>query len=123
MKTKVLFLSFTAALLLLCGCSGGLFMSANKLNAIAPGMTKEEVVDLMGRPDFRNFHMDIEEWRYKRLAPLGVESQYLYVYIRFKDNRVIGMETLTEGEYNRLYHTPALGVLPPLQGDSARIGI
>lgn len=74
--------------LLLSGCT--LFETVyNKSNNIEAGMTRAEVIRLLGKPDHRNFNEYAETLVYEKNTRFGRQ----YVYIDLKDDRVV-----------RLYH-------------------
>ena len=39
---------------------------ADVLNSIQKGMSRQEITNILGTPEFRRFDRDIEEWEYSR---------------------------------------------------------
>ena len=75
----VLFLS------LVLGSCGSL-MDNNILLSIHKGMTQEEVTKLLGRPDYRRFDEQGEQWEYRKGG--GIGHYGTTILIDFKNNLV-----------------------------------
>ena len=66
--------------LLLMGLLVGCAASAKRINNLQQGMTKAEVIDIMGEPDYTSSTKDVEILSY-RLASGGVFKETYFVRI------------------------------------------
>lgn len=111
MKTK----TFIALALIICSisfCSCGSYMtSKSAIMKIEKGMTKKEVVSLLGEPDFRRFDEQMEEWEYKKINALTSETTI--VIVDFINERVSNMNSFNGDNYP----TPPVAVFPPNDGN------
>lgn len=73
-------------LLTTCGCSS----LAKKSILIEPGMSKTEVVNMMGAPEGRSFKDNSEALQYQEVAGFG---QCAYVTIWLRDSKVVAVTT------------------------------
>lgn len=80
----VLFLS------LVLGSCGSL-MDNNILLSIHKGMTQEEVTKLLGRPDYRRFDEQGEQWEYRKGG--GIGHYGTTILIDFKNNLVSNLDS------------------------------
>ncbi len=81
------------AALSLSSCSSLLTTVADKSAQIQKGMSKEEVVAIMGNPAYRRFNEVSDQWEYRtRLVNGGSDV----VVIDFRHGRVSGMESFFE---------------------------
>jgi len=87
--------NFRKTLLILLVCSvmtscSSLFTAANSsLMQVQRGMTKNEVISLMGNPDFRRFNNMNEQWEYLRY----INGNSMVVVIDFADDKVFSMDS------------------------------
>lgn len=63
------------------------------------GMTKEDVVNILGIPVYRSFNMTEEEWSYEIAQSL---SEYINIRILFRNDKVIQM---TSGSMKKISKT------------------
>lgn len=63
------------------------------------GMTKEDVVNILGIPAYRSFNMTEEEWSYEIAQSL---SEYINIRILFRNDKVIQM---TSGSIKKISKT------------------
>ena len=78
----------------LCNCSVTLGnKSHSALMKLQKGMTKEETDKLLGKPDFRRFDGNLEQWEYQN-GGLGVYTKYLIV--EFENDAVKSMDSFNE---------------------------
>lgn len=103
---KIRLVLWTLCLVSFCGC-GRFMMNKSALLKLEKGMTKEEVVVLLGEPDFRRFNREREEWEYKKENP--VTSEKKVIVVGFINNRVSNMNSF-DGNY---IPTPPVDVYPP----------
>lgn len=78
--------------LISCG-SNRVLMDINR------GMTKEDVVNILGIPVYRSFNMTEEEWSYEIAQSL---SEYINIRILFRNDKVIQM---TSGSIKKISKT------------------
>lgn len=88
---QICFLLLLAGTLLDCSA---LLTSQNALLKINRGMTKDEVTNLLGSPDYRRFNEKSEEWEYRRAIVPTTGNSVIIVY--FSDNRVVGMDSFED---------------------------
>ena len=100
----VLFLS------LVLGSCGSL-MDNNILLSIHKGMTQEEVTKLLGRPDYRRFDEQGEQWEYRKGG--GIGHYGTTILIDFKNNLVSNLDS-----FESVPTPPAVAVCPPAQVES-----
>ena len=75
----MLILFFLSSLVL--GCAG----SAKKINSLNVGMTKAEVIEVMGEPSYTSAANDVEVLSYKLTSNSLVSDTY---FVRIKDGKV-----------------------------------
>lgn len=84
---------FTLAISMMLGsCITSKNSISDKSFEIQRGMTKEEAGRILGKPDFRRFDGDLEQWEYQNGG--GIYRQYLIV--EFKDDVVKSMDSYNE---------------------------
>jgi hypothetical protein len=76
-----------ALAMLLCALSGAA-RSGKPTDKIEPGMSKDEVTKLLGKPANRSFRGTDEAWQYQEVAGFG-QCKYTTVWIR--DAKVVGL--------------------------------
>ena len=84
---------------MLCSC-GSLFQTvADQAAAIQPGMSKQEVVNILGQSKYKSLDRNFEQWEYRTQLNNG---DFDVVKIEFKDGCVIRMDSYREV----LHHFP-----------------
>lgn len=83
--------------LLLTSCSHIFYPKTNALESIQQGMSPQEVTQLLGKPDYRRFDHDLEEWEYRKLLS-ALESEPTIVIVRFEDGKLVYMDSFKESE-------------------------
>jgi len=79
---------------MMSSCVTSWFSSLSKQSqAIEPGMTKQEVVNILGNSRYRSFDGRYEQWEYR--SSLG-NNDWDVVRIEFTDGRVARMESFRE---------------------------
>lgn len=116
MKTTLYKFAITGLLLHgLSACSlGTYFQSKQVLNKIHSGMTDEEVCALIGKPDFRRFNQDIEEWEYRK----WISGNNTVILVNFENGRVISMDSFNAPQPPQPPVTPAPPAAIPEQHPS-----
>lgn len=94
MKTikQLSLIAVMAVLFTSCVTSWFSSLSKNSQN-IEPGMSKQEVIAILGKSSYRSFHDRYEQWEYR--SHLGADD-WDVVRIDFKDGRVVGMDSFRE---------------------------
>lgn len=110
MKTR----TFIALLLVICSftlCSCASLTGKSAIMKIEKGMTKNDVVGLLGQPDFRRFDEQFEEWEYKKENP--ITSDRKIIVVTFLNGKVSNMNSFN-GE---IPSTPPIAICPPNEMD------
>lgn len=82
---------------MLSGCATHWFTTLSKRShEIEPGMTKQEVVNILGTSKYRSFHGQFEQWEYR--STLG-GNDWDVVRIEFINGRVVSMDS-----HREIYH-------------------
>ena len=100
-----------AGLFLMAGCGSVTF--SDRIPDIQPGMTSAEVTKLMGKPDYRRFNGDDEQWEYHRLNAVSGETKIVIVdFIRGIVERMDLFEKPEPPRHDRK-GPPAVAICPP----------
>lgn len=86
LKSFVLLCAFAAT-----GC-GSLYWSSSNAMKIQKGMTPQEVVSAVGKPDQRRFRSNVEEWEY-------ISSDKSTIIIDFINGKVSSMDTFKKPQF------------------------
>lgn len=82
---------------MLSGCATHWFTTlSKKSHEIELGMTKQEVVNILGTSQYRSFHGQFEQWEYR--STLG-GNDWDVVRIEFINGRVVSMDS-----HREIYH-------------------
>lgn len=108
MKTVRLTILWAMLAVMCSSCSVFLGINGDILNKLHKGMSKQEVSDLLGQPEFRRFDQDWEEWEFKK--HLSSSSDVTIIVVRFEDDRVISMDSFP-ASYRQ--SAPVVSVCPP----------
>lgn len=87
-KLTVLLLAFCALASLSCASTGKAVVN------LEPGMTKQQIVDMLGTPADRSFRGSDEAWQYQELAGFG-QCKYTTVWI--SEGKLVGISTRRGG--------------------------
>lgn len=79
----------------------------DKIHALKRGMTTTEVAELMGKPDFKRFDPDTEQWKYRQAY--HYENQPVKLTVIFVDDKVVAIDTDTVTESRK----PIIAICPP----------
>ena len=97
MKTIKQLLMMVVMGVMLSGCATHWFTTlSKKSHEIEPGMTKQEVVNILGTSQYRSFHGQFEQWEYR--STLG-GNDWDVVRIEFINGRVVSMDS-----HREIYH-------------------
>ncbi|WP_291529868.1 DUF4476 domain-containing protein [Bacteroides sp. UBA939] len=98
-------------LALVIGMSGcaSLFVNKDIMMQIQKGMTQEEVSSILGKPDYRRFDHELEEWEFVKYV--ANTSGPTTIIVGFIDGRVVSMDSFQR------YLNPPVAVYP-----SAEVG-
>lgn len=105
-----LFKSFTLLCLLLLTACGSIYWSSANAMKIQKGMTPQEVIAAIGKPDQRRFNSNVEEWEY-------TSSDHSTVVIDFTNGRVSSMDTFKKPQF--INPVPGPGVIASEPQDDA----
>lgn len=94
MMKKLRKLTLVSVLAMALSSCASLFTNvADKAASIEVGMTKEEVTAKMGKPQYRRFDGNRDEWEYRSLAQ---HEDYDVVILHFYNGRVISMDSFRD---------------------------
>lgn len=82
----------------LSGCSTLLPQSSRTdvLSSIQKGMSKQEVIDILGTPEYRRFDRNTEEWEFTRDLYGNSDYTKTQIVISFEDERVVAMDSFSK---------------------------
>ena len=86
--------------IVMSSCAGLFTTVADKAASIEVGMTKDEVTAKMGKPQYRRFDGNRDEWEYRSLLN---NDDYDVVVMQFYNDRVVSMDSFREVRH----HFPA----------------
>lgn len=93
---------------MILGSCSTYYVSNKRVMEVQEGMTRQNVENILGQPDYRRFDGGIEEWEYRRVSSVLYQT-LMTIIVSFEDGRVIGMNTFNSEE--KL--PPAPVVMPP----------
>lgn len=116
MKVKVLITLFLVAGSLFLSSCGTYKASRDAILKIEKGMSKREVTNLLGNPDYRRFDHDLEQWEFIKVDQLfGTKT---IILVDFDNDRVVNMDSF-DGNNNPA-PVPPITVYPPNDMDYDR---
>jgi outer membrane protein assembly factor BamE (lipoprotein component of BamABCDE complex) len=89
MKKKTFYICL--CLVLICLLIAGCTTYKSQTNRIQVGMTKQQVINIMGQPRDRKIEENTERWYYWKNSYGGFSSSSVWIY--FTDGRVSSMTT------------------------------
>ncbi|MCR5312385.1 MAG: outer membrane protein assembly factor BamE [Bacteroidaceae bacterium] len=92
MRRTITFISAMICLLLLNSCNLFEGWGANNLDKVQKGMTRKEVIKILGNPRTRSFEGDTEDIAYKILQHINPDL-ISFTHIYLKNDTVVGMKT------------------------------
>lgn len=112
MMRKVSIIVCSALCLLLSSCLTS-YVSSNRLLKVQEGMSQQEVVAILGEPDYRRFDGDMEEWEFQREKGTPVlDSSPMTIIVHFVGKKVVSMDTFSS--YHQPTPPPPVVVTPPV---------
>ncbi len=79
--------------ILVSGCFTS-YVSTKQMMGIYQGMTQSQVESVLGKPDFRRFDGDMEEWEFHRDNGTPVlTSEPVTIIVQFVNRKVVSMDT------------------------------
>lgn len=110
MKIKsIITFSLIIGSLFLCSC-GTYKSSRDAILKIEKGMSKREITNLLGNPDYRRFDHDIEQWEFIKTDPIW--GNRTIILVDFLDGRVTNMDSFN-GDNVAQTPAPPIAVYPP----------
>lgn len=110
---KSVFCKFAIIGLLLSGlsaCSLRTYVQDKQvLNEVRPGMNAEEVSSVLGKPDYRRFNQNLEEWEYRK----WLSGSDAVVIVSFENGRVVSMDSFEHPQPPQIPVAPAPPVVVP----------
>lgn len=79
--------------IVMSSCAGLFTTVADMAASIKVGMTKDEVTAKMGKPQYRRFDGNRDEWEYRELLN---NDDYDVVVMQFYNDRVVSMNSFRE---------------------------
>lgn len=106
MKTIRQTIMWLALALGLASCSGVFYdVKPDALRSVQKGMSKQEVTNLLGEPQFRRFDRDLDEWEFSKYV---AGSGNTTIIVSFEDDKVVAMDSFATP-----YHpAPSVTVAP-----------
>lgn len=69
------------------------YVSTKQIMGVEQGMSKQEVQSMLGKPDFRRFDGDMEEWEFHRENGTPISAISTTIIIQFVNGTVVSMDT------------------------------
>ena len=86
---------------------------------IEKGMSKREITNLLGNPDFRRFDHEYEQWEFVKVDPLN--GNRTVILVDFLEDRVINMDSFDSDKTSQP-SAPPVAVYPPHNNQGHRPG-
>lgn len=86
--------------------SCGSLINNNAMMSVQKGMSQEEVSHLLGKPDYRRFDEQGEQWEYKKGG--GINHYPSIILVDFTNGKVTNFDSFED-----IPHTPPIAVCPP----------
>lgn len=111
MKSLIQTTALAALLSIMTGC--GLYDTANQrsrlMGNLQEGMTQQEVIATLGKPEFRRFNNGIEQWEYHKTHWGGEKT---VITLDFQDDKVIALDSY-DGTFPPVTAYPPVATYPP----------
>lgn len=92
-----------------CGVLDASLQRSRLAESLHTGMTKREVVDLLGNPEFKRSYNGIEQWEYKKL--LFISGAVTTILLDFQHDKVISFNSYAGDTPSPTY--PPIAICPP----------
>lgn len=107
-KTLIAFLLIGGSLFF--SSCGSYKASRDAILKIEKGMSKREITNLLGNPDYRRFDHEYEQWEFIKVDPLyGTRT---IILVDFLDDKVTNMDSFNGGDVTQT-PAPPVAVYPP----------
>lgn len=92
-----------------CGVLDASLQRSRLAESLHTGMTKREVVDLLGNPEFKRSYNGIEQWEYKKLH--FISGAVTTILLDFQHDKVISFNSYARDTPSPTY--PPIAICPP----------
>lgn len=92
-----------------CGVLDASLQRSRPAESLHTGMTKREVVDLLGNPEFKRSYNGIEQWEYKKLH--FISGAVTTILLDFQHDKVISFNSYAGDTPSPTY--PPIAICPP----------
>lgn len=120
MRKIITVIGMTAFLLVSTSC--GLYDLTGKrsdlMEGLHPGMTQSEVVAQLGKPEFKRFNLDMEQWEYRKTHYTG--EQETVILLDFQQGKLVAMDSYDNNQ-PAVSPYPPVAVYPPVPGQTAPV--
>lgn len=107
------------AVFLLIASSCSLYDLAGKpsdlMGKLHPGMTQSEVIAQFGRPEFKRFNLDMEQWEYHKTH--YTNAQETVILLDFQQGKLVAMDSYDNTQPVLSPHPP-VAICPPVPGQN-----
>ena len=84
-------LALLALIIGISGCASILGINKDVMMSVEKGMSQKEVSSILGKPDYRRFDHDVEEWEF--IKNIADNAGWTTIIVSFIDGRVISMDS------------------------------
>lgn len=106
---KVVILAIVLLTTTSCGVLDASLQRSRLAESLHTGMTKREVVDLLGNPEFKRSYNGIEQWEYKKLH--FISGAVTTILLDFQHDKVISFNSYAGDTPSPTY--PPIAICPP----------
>ena len=111
MKTIKLTLARLAFMIGINSCASIIGSSKDIMMSVQKGMTQKEVSSILGKPQYRRFDQETEQWEYVKLVAGGnLSTVTTSIVIDFVNGRVVGMNSFNTAPHPPVAVYPAIEV-------------
>lgn len=107
--TKVVIMAIVLLTTTSCGVLDASLQRSRLAESLHTGMTKREVVDLLGNPEFKRSYNGIEQWEYKKLH--FISGAVTTILLDFQHDKVISFNSYAGDTPSPTY--PPIAICPP----------
>lgn len=106
---KVIIMAIVLLTTTSCGVLDASLQRSRLAESLHTGMTKREVVDLLGNPEFKRSYNGIEQWEYKKLH--FISGAVTTILLDFQHDKVISFNSYAGATPSPAY--PPIAICPP----------